>query len=113
VLLATACVLGLGGAVQAAVLSTPLLLVSTGAFMSCLVSNVSDRDTTIRIEVLGYFGAPLADSGEITLKAGETDGQSAYEHARCRFTVGAKKAVRAHATVYHSGVGSTSSVEAE
>jgi hypothetical protein len=110
--LAAGCVLVLGAAVEAAVLSTPVLLVDTGRFMSCLISNLSDRDTTVRIEVIGYSGATLADSGEITLPAGQSDGQSGYDHARCRFTVSNKAAVRAHATVYQSGVGSTSSVEA-
>ena len=111
--LAAACVLGLSSGVGATVLSTPVLLVSSNTFMSCLISNVSDRDTTVRIEVLGFYGNVLADSDEITLKAGESDGQSAYETARCRFTVANKNAVRAHGSVNHGGIGSTSSVEAK
>ncbi len=112
--LAAACFLGLGGAAQAAVLTTPVVLVSPsgGTFMSCLVSNVSEHAITVRIEALDFHGATLADSGQITLPAGQSDGQSAYENARCRFTVGSRTAVRAHATVHHAGVGTTSSVEA-
>ena len=109
--LATAFVLGLSAGVEAAVLSTPVLLVDTG-FMSCLISNVSTGDTRVRIEVISYAGVTLYDSNEITLPAGRTDGGSATEDARCRFTVGSKNAVRAHGTVYQGGVGSTSSVEA-
>ena len=95
--LATACVFGLGRSVQAAVLSTPALLVSSGNFMSCLISNVSDRDTTVRIEVLSFDGDVLADSNEITLAAGQTDGQSGFETARCKFTVSNQNVVRAQA----------------
>jgi hypothetical protein len=65
--LATAGVLGLSASVEAAVLSTPVLLVDSGRFMSCLISNVSDRDTTVRVEVISFTGAPLADSGQVTL----------------------------------------------
>jgi hypothetical protein len=113
ILLVTACVLGLSASVEAAVLATPLLLVAEGRFMSCLISNVSDHDTTVRIEVFSFTGVPLADSGLVTLGAGQTDGQSAYENARCKFTVQATKSVRAHGTVNESGVGSVSSVEAK
>ena len=105
-------VLGLAGAVDAAVLTTPPLLVGSNIFMSCLVSNVSDKKTTVRIEVLGFYGDVLDDSGEITLEAGASDGRSGYETARCRFTVDNKNAVRALATVNHPGIGSTSSIEA-
>ena len=111
--LAMTCVLGLGAGAQASVLQTPVLLVSDGnTFMSCLISNVSSGDTRVRIEVISYTGDTLYDSDEITLPAGRTDGGSATENARCRFTVGSKNAVRAHATVSQFGVGSTSSVEA-
>jgi hypothetical protein len=111
-IVATACVLGLGAGAEAAVLSTPLLLVGSG-FMSCLASNVSDKPTTLRIEVVSYNGVTVADSGQITLPAGQTDGQSAFENARCRFTVSSTNAVRAHGTVNEAGIGSTSSVEAK
>ena len=111
--LALACVLGLTGVAQAdAVLTTPVLLVSSNTFMSCLISNVSDRKTTVRIEVINFNGVTLDDSDEITLEAGQSDGRSGYETARCRFTVGNKNAVRALATVNDGGIGSTSSVEA-
>jgi len=109
--LATACVLGLGAGVEAAVLSTPVLLVD-GSFISCFVSNVSTGDTRVRIEVISYNGDTLYDTDEITLAAGQSYGGSATEAARCKFTVGSKNAVRAHATVNQPGVGSTSSVEA-
>jgi hypothetical protein len=95
------------------VLYTPALLVSPGTFMSCLISNVSDRDTTVRIEVLGFNGDTLADSNEITLAAGQSDGQSAFETARCKVTVRSRNAVRAHGTVNQGGIGSTSSAEAK
>lgn len=109
--LGTACVLGLATGVEAAVLSTPLLLVD-GNFISCFVSNVSSGDMRVRIEVVSYNGGILNDSGEIMLAAGQTDGRSATENARCRFTVASKNAVRAVGTVNQSGVGSTSTVEA-
>jgi hypothetical protein len=109
--IAAACILGLAAGAEAAVLSTPVLLVDDG-FMSCLVSNVSDKDTSVRIEVISYGGLTLADSGPITLPAGRTDGQSAFEAARCKFTVSSTNVVRAHGTVYTSGIGSTASAEA-
>lgn len=110
--MATAGVLALTGAVEAAVMTTPVLLVGTNIFMSCMISNVSDKRTKVRIEVIGFYGDVLDDSGEITLEPGVSDGRSGYETARCRFTVDNKNAVRAIATVNHPGVGSTSSVEA-
>jgi hypothetical protein len=80
--------------------------------MSCFVSNVSARETTARIEVIGFTGAVIHDTGEFTLAPGETNGASATENARCKFTVRSKNAIRAHGTVNHAGIGSTSSVEA-
>jgi len=111
--LVTAWVLGSSAALEAAVLATPVVLVGENHFLSCLISNVSDRETTIRVEVFSFTGTPLADSGMVTLAAGQSDGQSGFENARCKFTVGNAKAVRAHGTLYESGVGSVSSVEAK
>lgn len=111
--LATTCVLGLSGAGEAAELFTPLLLISPGNSISCVVSNVSERDTTVLIEAFSLSGASLG-SGEIVLPAGETGAiHVAVEHARCKFTVQNRNDVRAHGTVYHTGVGSTSSAEAK
>ena len=110
--MAMAGVLALTGAVEAAVMTTPVLLVGTNIFMSCMISNVSDKRTKVRIEVIGFYGDVLDDSGEITLEPGVSDGRSATEHARCRFTVDNKNAVRAMATVNQPGIGSTSVVEA-
>ena len=56
---------------------------------------------------------PTCQTGPFTLAAGQSDGQSGFENARCSFTVGNAKAVRAHGTLYESGVGSVSSVEAK
>ncbi len=111
--LATTCVLGLSGGGEAAELFTPFLLMSPGnTFLACVVSNVSTRDTTVRIEALSFSGASLNDSGEIVLPAGETSALNAPDNARCKFTVQTKNDVRAHGTVYQTGVGSTSSAEA-
>lgn len=111
--LATTCVLGLSGGGEAAELFTPLLLISPGNAISCVVSNVSERDTPVLIEAFSLSGASLG-SGEIVLPAGETAAiHVATEHARCKFTIPTKSAVRAHGTVYHTGVGSTSSAEAK
>jgi len=112
--LATTCVLGLSGGGEAAELFTPLLLVSPGNFMSCVISNVSDRATTVRIEAFSLSGVSLGDSEEIVLPAGETSFiHVAVDHARCKFTVQTKNDVRAHGTVFQTGIGSTSSAEAK
>jgi len=111
--LATTCVLGLSGGGEAAELFTPFLLMSPGnTFLACVVSNVSDHDTTVRIETFNFFGVSDGDSGEIVLPAGETSALNAPDSARCKFTVQTKNDVRAHGTVYQTGVGSTSSAEA-
>jgi len=109
--LAMAFVTGLSGSVEAAELYTPLLLVATGNFMSCLVSNVGKRATTARIEVFSFSGALLYDSGQFPLAAGETNGASGFEDARCKFTVGSKN-VRAHAAVHDATLGSVGSAAA-
>jgi hypothetical protein len=113
--LATTCVLGLSGGGEAAELFTPFLLISPGnSFMSCLVSNVSRHDTTVRIEAFSLSGDSLGDTEEIVLPAGETGFiHVARDHARCKFTVRTKNDVRAHGTVFQTGVGSTSSAEAK
>ncbi|SRR6266542_2874160 len=112
--LATTCVLGLSGGGEAAELFTPFLVISPGnTALSCVVSNVSDHDTTVRIETFNFFGVSDGDSGEIVLPAGETTVASVgVESARCKFTVQNKNDVRAHGTVLQTGVGSTSSAEA-
>lgn len=111
--LATTCVLGLSGGGEAAELFTPFLIMSPGnTFLACVVSNVSNRDTTVRIEALSFSGVSLNDSGESVLPAGETSTLNAPDSARCKFTVQTKNDVRAHVTVYQTGIGSTSSAEA-
>src|SRR6266545_5376964 len=85
--LATTCVLGLSGGGEAAELFTPFLVISPGnTALSCVVSNVSDHDTTVRIETFNFFGVSDGDSGEIVLPAGETTVASVgVESARCKF----------------------------
>src|SRR5262245_4398174 len=112
--LATTCVLGLSGGGEATELSTPLLLISPGhSTISCVVSNVSERATTVLIEAFSLTGGDLG-SGELDLAAGETGAiHVAVDHARCKFTVQNKDNVRAYGTVYQTGVGSISSAEAK
>src|SRR5262245_49398721 len=114
--LATTCVLGLSGGGEAAELFTPLLVLSPGkSSIACVVSNVSDRETTVKIEAFGYSGDGMGDSGDtpVVLPAGETTQISVgLDHARCKFTVPNKSSVRAHGIVLQTGVGSVTSTPA-
>jgi hypothetical protein len=116
-ILATACVLGLSGGSEAAELFTPMLFLALGASsVVCSVSNVSDRDTTVRIEAFGSTGNDLGSSGDTptVLPAGQTlQILVALDHARCKFTVANKSSVRAHGAVYQSGVGSIATAPAD
>jgi hypothetical protein len=115
--LATTFVLGLSGAGEAAELFTPLLHLSVGqTSIACVVTNVSDRDMTVKIEAFSSTGADLGSTGDdpVTLSAGATTQiLVAVDHARCKFTVPNRNRVRAHGTVFQSGVGSTASAPAE
>src|SRR5262245_12247959 len=115
--LGTTFALGLSGGGEAAELFTPILLLSPGkTFIACVVSNVSDRDTTVKIESFNYSGDSMGDSGDtpVVLPAGATTQISvALDHARCKFTVPSRNSVRAHGTVLQTGVGSVTSAPAD
>ena len=114
--LATTCVLGLSGASEAAELFTPLIVLSPShSSIACVISNLSDRETTVKIEAFGYSGDSMGDSGDtpVVLAAGETTQISVgVDHARCKFTVPNKSSVRAHGILVQSGVGSVLSAPA-
>jgi hypothetical protein len=115
--LATTFVLGLSGAGEASTLFTPLLHLSPGqTSIVCVVSNVSDRDMTVKIEAFSSTGADLGSTGDdpVPLSAGATTQiLVAVDHARCKFTVPSRNRVRAHGAVFQPGVGSTTSAPAE
>src|SRR5262245_18830516 len=114
--LATTCVLGLSGAGEATELFTPLIVLSpTHSSIACVVSNLSDRETTVKIEAFSYTGDSMGDSGDtpVVLPAGETTQIGVgLDHARCKFTVPSKSSVRAHGMLIQPGVGSVLSVPA-
>jgi len=116
VVLATTFVLGLTASASAAELFTPMLFLAGGDAVVCTVSNVSDRATTVRIEAFGMSGNDLGSSGDTpsVLPAGEsTQILVALEHARCKFTVASRTSVRAHGSVFQSGVGSIATAPAD
>src|SRR5262249_14425149 len=115
-LMATTFVLGLSGGGEAAELFTPILFLATGSSVVCSVSNVSERDTTVRIEAFGFTGNDLGSSGDVPtlLPAGRTfQILVAVDHARCKFTVPNKSSVRAHGSVFQSGVGTIATAPAD
>ena len=114
--LATTCVLGLSVGGEAAELFTPLLVLSPSkSTIACVVSNVSDSDTTVKIEAFGYSGDDMGSTGDdpVVLRAGATTQiVVAIDHARCKFTVPNKNKVRAYGAVLQTGVGSVGITEA-
>ena len=114
--LATTFVLGLNGAGEAVELFTPILFLATGSSVVCSVSNVSDRDTMVRIEAFSSTGRDLGSSDDVptVLPAGQTQQiLVAVDHARCKFTVEKKSSIRAHGSVFQSGVGSIATAPAD
>ena len=114
--LATTFVLGLSGAGEAAELFTPMLFLALGSSsIVCVVTNVSDRATEVRIEAFGATGNDLGSSGDTLspLPVGESlQILVAVDHARCKFTVPNKSSVRAHGAVFQSGAGTIATAPA-
>ena len=77
VVLATAFVLGLSGAAQAADLFTPPLFPASSDVLVCEAANVSTATRTVRIQLIDSTGTVVGDTGEFSLPPGTVDGTNA------------------------------------
>ena len=81
------------------------------ASVTCVISNVGKKNVTVRIQIIGGYGALVDDSGEIVLAPDFQTSTSASANTNpkfCRFTVvkGSKKNVRALANILENIYGS-------
>jgi hypothetical protein len=108
VLAAVSLVLTLVGPASAAQqLFTSFVNVGEGQFVQCHLTNVSNKDIDVEIELLAVDGTVLRTRQETVgpfQTIGTVSGDPQIQDLLCRFRVPSKNSVRANATVFSSTV---------
>lgn len=107
-LFAFACLLSRGTASAATLSSAPALANFAGAFLECIVQNVSSSALTVTIEHLDFSGDVVDKLGPTSMPPGSLNylWNSDLTAASCRVTVDGKaKNVRAQANYYSPAAG--------
>jgi hypothetical protein len=84
-------------------LVTPSIFVGASTIATCKIVNVSSSTITAQIQIVGFGGNVLIDSGSLMVSAGATQGISVpvpNQNVYCRFVKASKSKVRGSLTAF-------------